>query len=294
MEEIIYLEIPSLHEPCLILGFDGWPNAAEISSYGVLHLIEKFEAKRFAFIPIENFYQYSASRPVAHIREGKIQDLKFPGYHFYYSKCSPPHDLIFFHGAEPHFRWSAFANLIVNLAERFGVSKIFTLGGTYDYIPHTAPPVVSAVFNHDELKKELVREGVGLTEYNGPISIHTFILEAAKKREMKAISLWGHAPHYLQTRNVKATCSVLKRLLHLMGIEADLSDLEMAGDYFEQQISQLVERDPKLREMISKLEEAYRKAESSELSRRNGKKEEKVIYMQAFLKRPEDEEKNED
>jgi proteasome assembly chaperone (PAC2) family protein len=155
--------------------------------------------------------------------------------------------------------------------------------------------MVSALFNHEELREKVIQAGLGLTEYSGPISIHTFILEAAKKRDLKAVSLWGHAPQYLQTKNVKVACSVLKRLIDLTQIEVDLSELENASEYFEQQVNHLVEQDPKLQEIISKLEEVYKGSEKiSEAQKKEaGVKEDKVVYIQAFLKKLEDEEKKE-
>ena len=292
MEEIIYHEKPNLHKPILVIGFEGWPNAAEVSSSTLQFLIEKLKAKKFASIPIESFYQISSSRPVAVIKEGRLMELKIPGNHFYYSKDPFSKDFILFHGVEPHLRWSSFVDLLLDLTEKFDVSQIFTIGGTYDYIPHTYPPMVSALFNHEDLKEKVVQAGLGLTEYTGPISIHTFILEAAKKRGLKAISLWGHAPQYLQTKNVKVACSVLRSLLDLTEIKIDLSELERASDYFDQQVNHLVEQDPKLQEVISKLEEVYKRSEKfSPFSNEEGAKEDKVIYIQAFLKKQEDEEK---
>jgi proteasome assembly chaperone (PAC2) family protein len=295
MEEIIYLEKPTLHKPYLIIGFEGWPNAAEVSSFALQHLIDSLEAKKFASIPTENFYQISSLRPMAVIKEGRLIELKSPGNHFYYVKNPLSNDLILFYGVEPHLRWNVFADLLLDLAERFHVMQIFTIGGTYDYIPHTYPPMVSALFNHEELREKVIQAGLGLTEYSGPISIHTFILEAAKKRDLKAVSLWGHAPQYLQTKNVKVACSVLKRLIDLTQIEVDLSELENASEYFEQQVNHLVEQDPKLREIISKLEEVYKGSEKiSEAQKKEaGVKEDKVVYIQAFLKKLEDEEKKE-
>lgn len=295
MEEIIYLEKPTLHKPYLIIGFEGWPNAAEVSSFALQHLIDSLEAKKFASIPTENFYQISSLRPMAVIKEGRLIELKSPGNHFYYVKNPLSNDLILFYGVEPHLRWNVFADLLLDLAERFHVMQIFTIGGTYDYIPHTYPPMVSALFNHEELREKVIQAGLGLTEYSGPISIHTFILEAAKKRDLKAVSLWGHAPQYLQTKNVKVACSVLKRLIDLTQIEVDLSELENASEYFEQQVNHLVEHDPKLQEIISKLEEVYKGSEKiSEAQKKEaGVKEDKVIYIQAFLKKMEDEEKKE-
>jgi proteasome assembly chaperone (PAC2) family protein len=295
MDEIIYLEKPNLNEPYLIIGFEGWPNAGEISSFALRHLIDSLEAKKFASIPTENFYQISSLRPMAVIKEGRLIELKSSGNHFYCVKGPLSNDLILFYGVEPHFRWNVFADLILDLAERFNAMQVFTIGGTYDYIPHTYPPMVSALFNHEELGEKVIQAGLGLTEYSGPISIHTFILEAAKKRNLKAISLWGHVPQYLQTRNVKVVCSVLKRLTDLTKIKIDLSELEKAGDYFDQQINHLVEEDPKLQEVISKLEEVYKRSERiPQQSQKEGDtKEEKVVYIQAFLKKLEDEEKKE-
>jgi proteasome assembly chaperone (PAC2) family protein len=222
-------------------------------------------------------------------------ELKSPANDFYYVKAPLFNDLILFHGIEPHLRWDRFAHLLLGMAEKFDVAQIFTIGGTYDYIPHTIPPMVSALFNHEDLREKVIRVGLGLTEYSGPISIHTFILEAAKKKGLKAISLWGHAPQYLQTKNIKVVCSVLKRLMDLTDIEVDLSDLEKAGEYFDQQVNHLVEEDPKLREVIRELEEVYKRSgKIPELSKREeGEKEDKVVYIQAFLKKLEDEEKKE-
>lgn len=293
MEEVIYLERPVLHEPYLIIGFEGWPNAGEISSFALRHLIDSLGAREFASIPTENFYQMSSLRPMAVIKEGRLIELKSSGNHFYYVKGLPSNDLILFSGVEPHLRWNVFADLILDLAERFRVTQVLTIGGTYDYVPHTYPPMVSSLFNHEELRERVVGAGLGLTEYSGPISIHTFILEAARKRNLDAISLWGHAPQYLQTRNVKVACSLLKKLIDLTGIEIDLSDLEKAGEYFDQQINQLVGEDPKLQEVIGKLEEAYKGSERilQPLRKEEGAKEDKVVYIQAFLKKSEDEEK---
>jgi len=292
MEEIIYLKKPILNKPYLIIGFEGWPNAAEVSSFVLQHLIDRLGAKKFASIPIEKFYQISSLRPIAVIKEGRLLELKFQGNHFYYVKNPSSNDLILFHGIEPHLQWNIFADMILDLAVKFNVSQILTIGGTYDYIPHTYPPMVSALFNHEELRERVIQAGLELTEYSGPISIHTFILEAAKKKGLKAISLWGHAPQYLQTKNIKVACAILKKLIELTKIEIDLSELENASNYFDQQVNHLVEEDPKLQEVISKLEEIYKRSEkiSMELKKEEGLKDDKVVYIRAFLKKMEDEE----
>ncbi len=290
MVEIQYEERPILKKPYFILGFEGWPNAAEVSSFSLQFLIEHLRAKRFATLPLEPFYQMTSLRPTGIIHEGRILELKFTGNHFYYKTNLSGKDFIFFYGIEPHCQWNLFANLILELARDFEVSRLFTLGGTYDYIPHTFPVMVSALFNQEELKDEVIQAGLRLTEYTGPISIHTFLLSRAKQKGLSAISLWGHAPQYLQARNVKVAYHVLKKLAHLTGVEIDFSHLERASDYFDQQVHELVKEDPKLQEVISKLEEAYRRSEqeTSSKPKEEESKEDKVIYIQAYLKRQEE------
>ncbi len=258
-----------------------------------MQLIEATEAKKFAFMGGEEFYQMTSHRPVAVIKEGRLVEIRPAGNYFYYSRGGSSGDLILFHGVEPHLRWGAFVELLFSLADAFGITQIITLGGTYDYVLHTYPPKVSALFNQEDVKERILKAGLELAEYTGPISIHTSILEAARKKGIQGLSLWGHVPHYLQGRNVKVVYGILKKLKDLLEADFDLSDLQRTSDYFDEQVQQLVKQDPKLQEVIRKLEEVYQSAEEfSPLSgKTGGGKEEKVIYIQAFLKKPGDEEK---
>lgn len=294
-EDLIYIEKPTLNNPYLIIGFEGWPNAAEVSSFSIHHLIEKLDAKRFAYISHENFYNFCSTRPSGIIKQGRIIEIKFPQNNFYYSKNKLSKDIILFQGTEPHLRWKSFVESILNLAQNFCVSEIITIGGTYDYIPHTFPTKVSAVFNDNDLKEKIQRAGIGLTEYSGPISIHTFILEGARLKGIKAMSLWGHAPQYLQAKNLKVAFEVLKKLCNLIEEEIDLYNLQLASQYFDQQINQLIEKDPKIREVIERLEDTYKEEEKDFASSKKQEvsKDDKVIYIQAFLKRQDEEEKGE-
>jgi proteasome assembly chaperone (PAC2) family protein len=149
----------------------------------------------------ENFYQISSLRPVAVIKEGRLIELKIPGNHFYYVKNPHSHDLILFHGTEPHLRWNVFADTILDLAEKYDVPQIFTIGGTYDYIPHTFPPVVSALYNHEELKEVVIRTGLGLTEYRAHQHPYLYF-GGCQKEGFEGNQFWG-MPQHLQTKNTK-------------------------------------------------------------------------------------------
>ena len=155
MDEIIFMEKPDLHRPYLIIGFEGWPNAAEVSSFSIQYLIDNLGAKKLASISNESFYQISSLRPVAVIKQGRLAELKFHGNHFYYFKNPLSKDLIFFLGVEPHLQWNRFVELLFRVVETFGVLEIVTVGGSYDYIPHTYPPKVSALYSQNELREKI-------------------------------------------------------------------------------------------------------------------------------------------
>ena len=173
MEEVIYTEKPDLDTPLMIIGFEGWPNAGEVSSFALQHLIGSLKGKRFASIQTESFYQIASLRPMAVIKEGRLIELKPRANDFYYVKAPLFNDLILFRGVEPHLRWDRFADLLLDLAENFHVAQVFTIGGTYDYIPHTYPPTVSALFNHEDLRQKVIRAGgAHLSKARGIMAAH--------------------------------------------------------------------------------------------------------------------------
>jgi proteasome assembly chaperone (PAC2) family protein len=292
-EHVSYSETPVLDRPCLILGFEGWPNAAEVSSLALSQMIDLLKARPFAEVSPELFYEFTTLRPVGKVSEGRLVDLKLPRNQFYYSTGAGSRDVILFLGVEPHLRWATYADLLIGVARRFGVVEICSLGGTYDTVPHTRPPVVSAVCGGESLRERALHAGLALTEYQGPVSIHSFIMERASREGLPAMSLWGHAPHYLQTRNTKVALSLLKRVSDVLKLGLDLSEIRKAGALFDQQVQQLVDHDSKLREIVRRLDEAY-SHEIPPAERGGEPKEEKVVYLRAFLKRHEEGEPHEE
>jgi proteasome assembly chaperone (PAC2) family protein len=286
-DEISYSEMPVLDRPCMILGFEGWPNAAEVSSLALSQMVDLLKARPFAEVSAELFYEFTTLRPVGRISEGRLVDLRLPRNQFYYSTGVASRDVILFLGVEPHLQWATYTELLIGVARKFGVAEIFSLGGTYDTVPHTRPPEVSAVCGGEGLREKALHAGLALTEYQGPVSIHSFIMEKASREGFSAMSLWGHAPHYLQTRNTKVALSLLRRLSGLLNLDLDLSEMRKASALFEQQIQQLVDHDPKLREIVRRLDEAYSHGGPS-AEREGEPKEEKVVYLRAFLKRQEE------
>jgi proteasome assembly chaperone (PAC2) family protein len=256
MENLVVYETPELRQPVLVAGFGGWADAAEVSTGVVSYLVQRLKAKKFAEILQEGFYVTSSLRPMVTIEGGLIAALKFPTNEFlYWKNDSPGHDLVFFLGVEPHMKWDEYVAAILQIAEQLGVRRIYTIGGVYEPVAHTWDPVVSALISDSSLEAELANYGIELPEYYGPTSIHIALLAACKEKGIESISLWGQSPHYVRVRNSKVCYGVLTKLTQMLHINISLEDIKSSAARLEAQIDKAVDRDPRLRAYVEKLEE---------------------------------------
>lgn len=263
MGSILIYERPELRSPYMVIGFEGWADAARASTGVVGYLRDKLEARKFAEMNPDDFYLFQlpgveAVRPITVVEDGYIRELEMPYTRFWaWRNERSARDLIIMRGAEPHLRWNQYIDSVLDLAQEFKVQRVYAIGGTYDRIPHTAGPVVSAVCNQPALRAELMECGIGMTGYSGPTAIHTMLMAAAEKRGLEIASLWGHAPHYIQVPNAKVCCGLLERLMRMLGLELDLQDLKKAGEYLDEQVNRAIEQKAELREYVARLEDEY-------------------------------------
>ncbi len=288
METLQLIDVPVLNDPVLIVGFAGWPNAGEVSSGALNHLIKVFKAKKFALIQPGPFYDFTTHRPIAVIDEGMVKGFQYTPNEFYYWKQNDlSHDLILFNGQEPNFRWELYVESILEVAKILHVHSIFTIGGTFDNVPHSAEPKVSALVADEKIKERLIPHGIAFSQYNGPMSIHTLLLSKAKERGLECISLWGHAPYYVQVHNKKVSYSILFKIEKILGSDLRLESLKKSSEYLEEQINRAIEKKPELRDYLRNLEREYGKEETK--TKEGSSKEEgqgdKVIRIEAFLKK---------
>ena len=266
MEDLIIYEKVELHSPYLIMGFYGWPNAGEVATNTLTYLIKHLPADPYGEINPEEFYVLTTSeyaRPQGVIEKGVLKNFDPPGTLLYCWKNKQGNDLILILGREPDIKWKRYTDTILDFFSRFGLKKVFTIGGEYALIPHTRDPRISAVVNNEKLKEELSGLNIEFTDYSGPTSIHTYILLACRVRGIDCTGLWGDTPNYIQMSNPKVSYFVLERLTKLLEIDISLEEIKKEGEYFEQQISRAIAQKPEAQEFLKKLEEIYDESEKS-------------------------------
>ncbi len=264
-ENIIWHERPGLARPFLLIAFDGWANAGQVTSAVAWYLIGRLKAKVFAEVIPDEFYIYQSSgnenrRPVADIETGLIKSVNIVTTNFsYYRDPLGEHDLIIASGPEPEQKWVRYIKLILDFVRECRVEKIIAIGGSFGAIPHTVPTHIAGVVNQASLIDEIKGQGIEPVTYKGPSSIYTLLMVEAAKRELPAISLWAYTPHYIQVMNFIAAYSLLLKLNSILGIDADLTDARKDSEYLYSQIEQAIAQKPELQAHLKMLEEEYRK-----------------------------------
>ncbi len=267
MSRIRYTKEVSLSKPTFVLGFSGWPNASEVSTQAIHHLQTLLGAEEIGEIDPDDFYLFTAlaplaTRPVISIRNGMVESIEFPTNRLYAWKSdSGDQDLLLLRGVEPDLRWMTFADTLMEVIQRFDASRVISVGGYYDSVPHTKPSRVTAVVSKTELRDRILESGAHFVQYQGPSSFHGHMLSLCREHGIEGMSLWGCAPSYIKAHYPRVTYRVLEVLSNVLEMRIDLSPLKSVVDQFDEELNRRIEADKDLVEFVRRLEEAYDKAE---------------------------------
>jgi proteasome assembly chaperone (PAC2) family protein len=197
-------------------------------------------------------------RPVTDIEGGLVKALSRPTTTFWFYKTKgSAHDLVLMLGREPELRWGDYVSLILDLAQDFGVVRIYTIGGTYDVVPHTIEPLLGVVLSDSSLEAEMRGYGVQPINYKGPSSVHTTLLVSASEKHIEMVSLWGYVPHYVQVPNTKVCYRVLSELARMLDIALDLDDIRQQSAQLDDMIDKAISQKPELQDYVRRLEAEY-------------------------------------
>jgi len=129
------------------------------------------------------------------------------------------------------------ANLVLDVAGRFGCQRVYTSGAAVALTHHSIKPRVWAVTSREDLNKEvktyqntiLMGEIEGRGDRGSITGLNGLLLGLAKKRGFQAICLMGEIPDYLAAAPFpypRASKSVLEVLTRVLGTEIDYGALD--------------------------------------------------------------------
>ncbi len=263
MQPLIWDRRPGgLRAPAMVCAFQGWNDAGDAASNAVSFLASALEARSFARIDSEEFYDFQANRPTIRFDERETREIVWPTVEIFEAQAPrAPRDLVLVQGVEPSMRWRAFSSHLVDLAEALGVQLVVSLGALLGDVPHTRPVSLSG---HASDAALLERLGIQPSSYEGPTGIVGVLHTACAKAGLPSATLWASVPHYVAAAaNPKAALALLRRVEVLIGVSVDVSELEVAAADYERQVGLAVRSDPDIQAFVERLEQAADSEEQS-------------------------------
>ncbi len=241
----------------MICAFQGWNDAGDAASSAVSFLASSLDARRFARIDSEEFYDFQANRPSVQFNDDNEREIVWPTVEVFEAPAPrAPRDLVLVQGVEPSLRWRAFSAHIVDLAEALGVQVVVSLGALLGDVPHTRPVAISGHASDPSLIERLGMQGSTST-YEGPTGIVGVLHHACAQAGLPSASLWAGVPHYVAAAaNPKAALALVRRVEGLIGVSVDVSELESAAADYERQVGLAVQSDPDIQAFVERLEQA--------------------------------------
>ncbi|MAG35000.1 MAG: hypothetical protein CL878_01925 [Dehalococcoidia bacterium] len=258
---LTYTAQPQLRRPILVGAFEGLPDAGMAASLAIRHLVAALDAEPLATQESDDYYDYSELRPVSRLTGSQDRVLDWPKGEFWFArnpeKDEANHDLIFYLVPEPHLRWRAFAAELSEACVEWEVESAVLLASVPADVPHTRSPVLTGWATAPDLRVALNRLGIPFSQYEGPSSVHSAIIESFRTHGVPSASLFGSVPHYLQVPNPAVSAALLERAAKLIGWSFELNQLRQAATQLMDQADEAVSERPELASYLQQLEDQY-------------------------------------
>ena len=251
----MWRERPEFIQPIMIVAFEGWNDAGDAASDAVRFLIEQWNARSFASIEAESFFDFTTHRPTVHLGADGERRIDWPENTFW--KATPPGapDVILLSGTEPHLRWRTFCDHVLEVAATTQTRLVLTLGSLLADVPHSRP---ASVFGTAHDPKVMEALGLERSRYEGPTGIVGVLHDECAGAGINSASLWAAVPSYVAAvPSPKAQHALVHRVCEMLRTEVDDSGLQAEALAYERQISGLVAEDDETVAYVRHLEEVH-------------------------------------
>ncbi|MDH3730406.1 MAG: PAC2 family protein [Acidimicrobiia bacterium] len=254
MDPVHRFSRPALRRPRAIVALEGWSDACDAASGVASYLVGQHDVEPFAAIDPEEFFDFQERRPIIDVDAGGTRSLSWPTTQFFgLERPEWSQDLIVVLGEEPNLRWKTFARELIRVLEESGVEQVITLGAFIGQVAHTMPVPIIGVATDPEL---IDAHNLLTSNYEGPTSLLSVILEACREQGLPAISLWAAVPHYLAANaNPRVMLALLDKAADLLDVEIDTAELRQVALEFDEKVGEAMESSDDLTSYVARLEE---------------------------------------
>ena len=245
-----------LRDPTLLFAFAGWADAADSATHALKYMVRHLKGEKFAEIDPEEFYNFTRVRPKTKFDDDGERYIEWPANDFYAIRREDADtDLVVLVGIEPNVKWRTFCESMLEQMQSLGVTKVIQVGALMDAVPHTRDVRITGTATSPELRGMLRGIQVRRSRYTGPTGIAGVMTDTLRRAGIPTVSLWGHAPHYLQvTPNPKVSLGLVHGLEELVDISVPDEALKSQGLNFERRVEQALDGESDVLAYVEKLE----------------------------------------
>ncbi len=246
---------PSGNAPVLIAAFEGWNDAGDAATAAVSHLGRHWGAEDFASIDPEDFYDFTATRPIVRLSDGVTRSIDWPTNTFSWAHPEETGGVVLLRGVEPQLKWRTFCAQVLEVATALECSMVLTLGALLAEVAHSR---TTAVFGNAYDPALIDRLDLEPSHYEGPTGIVGVLHTECAAAGIDSASLWAAVPSYVPSApSPKAALALVERATGLLDTSVPTMELTLEAAAYEHEISQLVDEDEATAEYVRQLEEQH-------------------------------------
>lgn len=249
--------LPELEEPHALVMLRPWVDVGSVGTIVLSRLERHLDAVEIGKLARPgNFYDFTRYRPVIAMREG-VRDVTIPNSFIYACRREGARDLLLFHLLEPHAFGEDFAEGVTEVLQALKAVRYSLVGAMYDAVPHTRPLMVTGSVQGPNSQRQAREAKVEESTYEGPTTIMYVANRFATSNGMETASMIVHLPQYVQLdEDFSGAARILESLRVLYDLPDRLID-DRRGKAQYDEVSQALESNPRLKEVVEQLERNY-------------------------------------
>lgn len=239
--------------PSLVAAFDGWVDAGAAATTALEHLID--DAPVVARFDADVLFDYRARRPPLEIVDGKLTELTWHELVLRRLRVAD-RDLLVLVGAEPDYRWRAFATGVVELTRALEVAEWISLGAIPAAVPHTRPvPIIGTEAAPGLLRGDVLPGPAGVLRV--PAALVSALELEVSAAGIPALGYFAQVPHYVSGPYATASVELLRALGNHLGADLPTESLQAEARELRARLDTATGLDETTRSYVERLEAMY-------------------------------------
>ena len=251
----LYSRLQPLHDPVLIAAFTGRGGGSAAAT--VQYLVDHWDATPVGELDPEECFDFTVRRPLVRLDNG-IRIVEWPKNQIFVARNPrTQRDFVLIPGIEPHIRWKAFCEAILETLLHVGSRTTLILGSRTAALPHTRPISFRLTTGEAAFERLFATKAVAPT-YEGPTGITTVLQARLTEAGVATANLTALSPFYVQSEpNPSAVIALVEAIDKAYEFTTDLAPLLEKQAEVTRATEQAAAQASELRAAITSLEEQY-------------------------------------